>query len=550
MDNYQQSKRNIIAFLTVISGLLAMAGVLRALFHPDQIRDAISDAHLTVLAGISLVYLASLLRRGKYNAWLISLAVYLYLAVRSLAHLDERSSGSYLAVYIGAIVLPFIALGLLVVWRRCFVSRSSMASFRLALRRALIVLVAAFLYGFIGFQFFDKHDFHQEIPPFEAVHYTIDQFGLTTNYKPIPHTKRAVIFVDSLAVVSVAAAAYVVVSFFGPIRFRLAHSQRDKDDAERIIKASATTSEDFFKLWPPDKTYFFNPTRTACIAYRATRGVALSVGDPCGPKEELTGLLKDFSDFCYLNGWSRSFIHTEDHLLKTYQDLGLEAQKIGEEAVVDTTLFTTKVARSKYFRQINNRFDKLGYSCELLKPPHADAVLDRLNTISDDWLARPGRAERGFMLGYFNRDYMKMCNLFVAKDSSGSIQAFLNVVPSPKPGEANYDFLRHIQGSPGNINDFLMMHFIRQLHEDNVATLNMGLCPLSGLANQDTSKRSVVGSVLNLVYTKAGRFYSFQGLRRFKQKYEPDWKSRYIVYQGGAAGFGKTMNALLKAMTR
>ena len=190
------------------------------------------------------------------------------------------------------------------------------------------------------------------------------------------------------------------------------------------------------------------------------------------------------------------------------------------------------------------------YSCELLTPPHADEVIKRLRQISDDWLMAPGRAERGFMMGYFSQDYMQQCSIMVARDFHGQIQAFLNYVPSPVATEANYDFLRSPKGALGNINDYLMLNFINYLHQQGVPKLNMGLSPLAGLSDSKSPDRSVVDSLLNFVYTSAGRFYSFQGLTRFKSKYEPDWQPRYIVYSGGVRGLTKTLNALLKAMNR
>ena len=66
----------------------------------------------------------------------------------------------------------------------------------------------------------DDHDFHQEISPLSAAHYTIDQFGLTTPKPLVAYTKRAHVFVDSLAAISIGAVFYVAVSFFSPIRIR------------------------------------------------------------------------------------------------------------------------------------------------------------------------------------------------------------------------------------------------------------------------------------------------------------------------------------------
>ncbi len=541
--------RDAIAGATFLTGLLTLGTTLEALAHTHNARLILGDAHPTVIAGLSLIYLATLLRRGKYNAWLISVGLYMYLAVRNFWHFvlsTDRLDRPWAVIL--NLSLPTLTLLALAIYRDRFRVKSGLASFALAARRAVLVLVVTFLYGVTGFQLLDHHDFHEEISLPTSIHYTIDQFGLTTKEKPIAHTRRAVVFVDSLAVVSVTSLVYTAAALFSPIRFRLHRSQTDIEAARRIMKIYSTTSEDFFKLWPPDKAYFFNSSRTACIAYKAAHGTALAVGDPVGPPAELEGLIGDFIDYCYVNGWSPAFIHTEGRLSNLYQSYGFEMQKIGEEPIVDTEKFVEITAKDKYFRHINNKFSKAGFSVELLAPPHSDETLVRLKQISDDWLSVPGRAERGFMLGFFTPEYMQLCQLVCVRDSAGQIQAFVNRVPGPKPGEANFDFLRSAESAPGNINDYVMMNFINELYRQSVPCLNMGLSPLSGLNTSGGSDSATIAGLLKLVYAAAGRFYSFQGLRRFKDKYAPSWEPRYIVYKGGVAGFGKTMNALLRAM--
>ena len=541
--------RDLIAGATFLAGLLTLATTLDALVHVHRTHLVLGDAHLTVIAGLSLVYLATLLKRGKYNAWLVSLGVYTYLVMRNLWHFDVKEDASHrplVAAFNTA--LPALVLVLLIIYRNRFKVRSELASFGQAAKRALLVLLVAFLYGLIGFQFLDNRDFHQEISWSTSVHYTVDQFGLTTHDRPIAYTRRAVVFVDSLGAISVASLLYVAIALFSPIRFRLRHDDEAIEAARQILRSHSTTSEDFFKLWPRDKAYFFNADRTACIAYRTVRGVALAVGDPVGPANQIEALINNFMDYCYVNGWSPAFIHAETKHSELYLRLGYDIQKIGEEPLLDIRKFMEKTVKDKYFRHISSKFTKAGFSIETLKPPYDERLLARLQAISDDWLAVPGRAERGFMLGYFTPDYVQLCDIICARDVAGEIQAFINRVPSPKPDEDTFDFLRSAKGSPGNINDYLMIGFINELNKQSVATLNMGLSPLSGLNTTAKSSSAVIDNLLRLVYSAAGRFYSFQGLRRFKSKYEPQWEPRYIVYLGGVAGFGKTMNALLRAM--
>jgi phosphatidylglycerol lysyltransferase len=224
-------------------------------------------------------------------------------------------------------------------------------------------------------------------------------------------------------------------------------------------------------------------------------------------------------------------------------------QKIGEEAIVAIDHFLSTVKRDKYFRQITNRYAKLAYTTELLSPPHNQAVIDRLKTVSRDWLALPGRAERVFMMGQFNEAYLQQCPLLVARDAAGTIQAFMNLLPKiGEPTEANYDMLRHTKESPGNVNDFLLMNCIDQLHQLGFKTLNLGLCPLAGMHKTTETEKTVIDGALRFLYANGDRLYSFSGLHRFKSKYQPEWSGRYIAYKGGIRGFTRTLTALNTAM--
>lgn len=540
----------VIALGVGLTGIITIASVLLAVLHIRHGQIVSADAGATLLAGLSFIYLASLLRRGKRTAWLVAIVLYIYLLVRNLRHFDfDFGGGEYpLHFAILNILLPALVLGGLIIGWRLFNVRSELRNFTTALARAAIMLVVALLYGVIGFQLLDQRDFHQDIPLLTGAHYTIDQFDLTTTKQLEPQTKRAQLFLDSLGAISLGSVFYVGVSLFAPIRFRLSHSTRDYEDMTRLLREHPSSSEDFFKLWPRDKAYFFNPSRSAGLAYKSTSGVALVVGDPAGDKAEFGRLVTRFQEYCRVNDWEPAYVHTEAKNIPLYKSLDFDLQKIGEEAIVDTEHFVKTVMPNKYFRHIANRFEREKYVTEILEPPHNAAVLHRLYEVSNNWLGVPGRAERGFMMGYFSDVYMQQCFVMVARDQAGTIQAFINQVPSLDKDEANFDFLRHTKESLGNINDYLMLNFINYLHGQAVPQLNMGLSPLAGLKAGDEKDRSAIDGILSFTYSNASRFYSFKGLNRFKSKYEPAWEDRYIVYHGGLRGFSRTMTALMRAM--
>lgn len=41
--------------------------------------------------------------------------------------------------------------------------------------------------------------------------------------------------------------------------------------------------------------------------------------------------------------------------------------------------------------------------------------------------------------------------------------------------------------------------------------------------------------VLNYLYNHLNRFYNFQGLHEYKDKFQPRWEPRYFVYPGASA---------------
>jgi phosphatidylglycerol lysyltransferase len=541
-----------LGFLVAAHGAYILAVSLLdqiAVHHSTMLSDLSIDVPL--LLGLSLMYLGALLRRRKRTAWLVTVMAYTFYLGIGVAQLLNRDSLHEVNAHglVRVLLLPLVILCLLFIFQKDFIVRSDIQGFRFAARFVAIVLAAALVYGVAGFLLLDRSDFHEEISLSSAVHYTIDQFNITTSHPIRPYTKRAHLFVDSLSFVSLAAVGYAAIALFQPLRVRLSDQHVERKHMARLLEHYGGPSEEFFKLWPHDKQYFFDESGHSGLAFHVSRGVALCLSDPIGDEKCFPALMRDFSNLCFGNDWLPAMIHVRNTQRKLYEDYDFALQRLGQEAVLDIAHFQTDVVGQKYFRQINNKFIKNGFSCELLRPPHHQAVLDRLSVISTEWLSQGGRDERGFAMGYYSPEYLQLCETVVARDAAGTIQAFVNLVPADfDKEEATYDLLRHAAKSLGNINDFLLMNLIEQLQAGGYKRLNLGLCPLVGLDKTDDEKNALIDSVLRFAYANGDRFYSFSGLHRFKSKYEPQWRDRYVAYQGGLRGFSRTMTALMRAM--
>lgn len=537
----------LVAYVVLVYGLIIIADALvrQLRIHHGHKLDLLL---ITVpqIAGLGFMYLGILLLRRKYNAWVAAMVLFGTTFVLNVWHMGIASYSYGANDILERNILPILIMVVLWLTRDAFKVRSDMRTFQQALWISLMALLVAFLYGMGGFAFLDDRDFHHEMSLLTAAHQVIDQFGLTTDH-PIAYTRRARLFLDSLSVISFAAVGYAAVSFFEPIRVRFANQPAQRALCEQLLKEYPSDIDDFFKLWPHDKLYFFEKNNSAGLSYHVVRGVALVVGNPFGNPKYLKRLVAEFQELCFVNDWLPAFIHVDDSHRKLYEVSRLRMQKIGEEAIVDLNRFE-EVQRDKYFRQIRNRFEKLEFTTEIAQPPHSTYTIARLKEISDEWLNRPGREERGFMLGYFSEEYLQMGPLALLYDRDRQIQGFVNLVSTFHPESANYDLLRCSNSAPGNANDFLLLGLIEYLRSEGVAQLNLGLCPLAGVDKPSTDETTLIDQALRFVYANGDRFYSFSGLRRFKSKFQPDWDARYIAYQGGARNFPRILAALNRAM--
>ncbi len=542
----------MVSSLVGLYGLYVIATTLLDQFQIYRLHflnSFIIDIHL--LLGLGFVYLSILLLRRKRNAFYLALIAFAFLLGEGtnelFNHLHLR--GITVIILIRYIIMPLAVMTALALAKDEFKVKSDQAAFRSSIKLAVIVLVITLGYGVGGFMLMDKSDFHQEIGFASALHHTVDQFDLTTNTPLHPYTRRARLFMDSLSFVSVAAIIYLVISLFQPVRLRLIDQSQEREKVKALMEKYTAPSEDFFKIWPHDKHFFFNDKQDAALAYRASKGVALILADPVGNKASFKQLYKQFHEMCWANDWQPALIHIDSKYADFYKDNGYQLQLIGQEAIVDIDRFVSETCRNKYFRNIKNRFIKENYSVEILSPPHHKAVLARLKVISDEWLQKPGRTERGFVMGYYSDEYAQLCDIVVVRDAAQTILAYMNLVPSAgfNRTEATYDMLRGVKEAPPNINDFLLYQLLHSLHGRGLKKLNMGLAPLVGLDEAD-GDNSLISSVLRFAYVNGDRFYSFSGLHRFKDKYEPAWEDRYLGYKGGVRGFTKMLNALVAAM--
>jgi phosphatidylglycerol lysyltransferase len=216
--------------------------------------------------------------------------------------------------------------------------------------------------------------------------------------------------------------------------------------------------------------------------------------------------------------------------LHCYVDVGLTFVKLGEEARVDLTTFTLEGSRGKKFRQAVHRLEREQATFRVVPCEQVPGLMDRLHAISDDWLTHLAGAEKGFSLGFFEPDYIRRFPVAVIQQG-GEVVAFANMLQGADRVELSVDLMRYDRRAPKDVMDALFVHLMLWGREQGYRWFSLGMAPLSGLeASPVTPFWTRFGSFL---YEHGEAVYNFQGVRAFKEKFDPVWQPRYLAYPGG-----------------
>ncbi len=548
----------LVAGVTFLSGLVGIVQPLlaRVAAHPRLFSALVPyelyhfSKSLTTAFGFMLIYLSYNLLRKKRLAWMLALSIsalsVLVLAARSGSEhflwLPPGSPGTHLPDFSS---LPSVAaLLLLVASRKYYTVHSSIRTIRQGLTFVALALCLALSWGTLGFWLLDVRDFGINFELSDALLRTIRQFTLIGNADLVPRTRYAAGFLQSLQILGSLAAVFAAYNLFRPLEYQLATLPHEQKLVKAILEAHGRTALDWYKLLT-DKSYFFSCHHDAVIAYKTALNVAISLGDPVGPASEFPELIARFRSYCLNNGWSTAFLQTTPDYLLIYRAAGFDFLKIGEDAVVDLGIFCKKTINKKAFKAPLRKLEKEGYTLVLCQPPHAEQLLLEVESISQEWLSLPGRRERGFSLGSFDLKALQSTPIFVLKDKDGRIIAFVNQVRSYRKGEATIDMMRHRVDVPGGAMDFLFARLFLDLLQQGYSHFSLGLAALGGCSGGPGA--SLEERAVHQIYEHMNRFFSYKGLRRYKEKFDPSWEERFLVYEGKTPGLIKAAIALARA---
>jgi phosphatidylglycerol lysyltransferase len=464
----------------------------------------IEFSHLTgSVLGVAMLVLAWALRRRIDAAWGMTVIALSAGIVASLLKGLDWEEASILAVVL-VVVVPS---------RQAFHRRASLTAE--PMEPAWIISIAAALLVSLGLGLF----------AFRHVEYADQLWWRFARHADAPRFMRSSL---------VAATAILVVALMrllrtAPVEPELA-SAEELERAEMIVRAAPDTRGQLALLG--DKALIMDDANKALLMYGVEGRSWVALGDPLGDEAAGAELAWQFREMVDRHGGWPVFYEVSTERLPLYIDLGLSLLKIGEEAVVPLDTFNLDGGHRKGLRRALKDAEKKDVAFHVIPEAEAAAWIPTLKHISDSWLAEKSSREKGFSLGRFDEQYLARHPIALVTLAEKPV-AFANMWTTEKRNELSVDLMRWSHEAPPGMMDYLFIKLMLWGKEAGYRSFNLGMAPLSGLENRTLAPLwSKAGA---LVYRSGEHFYNFQGVRQYKDKFDPVWQPRYLASPGGLA---------------
>ncbi|MFN3457361.1 MAG: phosphatidylglycerol lysyltransferase domain-containing protein, partial [Novosphingobium sp.] len=295
--------------------------------------------------------------------------------------------------------------------------------------------------------------------------------------------------------------------------------------AIRRILATADRTEAMLAM-TGDKRFLISRAGDAFLMYQIEGATWVVMGDPVGAQESWEELLWQIRDMSHRQQGRLLLYEATSAVLEIAIGLGLQIVKYGEEALIDLAAFTLDTPDMRSVRKSEKVAARAGASFRIIPAAAVPVIMDELEAVSDQWLASRNGREKGFSLGFFDRAYMECFDVAVVMHE-GRVVAFANLWLTAGKEEASVDLMRHADDAPRGTMDFLFANLLLWAKAQGYRQFTMGMVPLSGIEGRRLAPAWARAAAL--VFRHGERFYGFRGLRAYKEKFCPRWRTRYLA---------------------
>ncbi|NOY38071.1 MAG: lysylphosphatidylglycerol synthetase family protein [Chlorobi bacterium] len=515
-------------FPTALLFLLGLTNILSAITPaiPERMQiltnylpvRIIEASNLFVLA-FGIILLANsyfLLRRLKPAWWLAFLISVLSL----IGHLTKGID------YEEAFLAGIVVITLLFTYKE-YVFKSIINVSRHFFYMTVLIGITIIIFNIAGFYYIEKYHFNHDFSLYDSCVALIHTWSFNDSSQIYSQTSFAKLFLIWIRISGIGLMGILAYGIFKP-KFQYTQNQPEQiNKAIELVGLYGNSPLDYFKTYFDKILFFPESPDDGFLAYKFYKGVSIVLENPVCSPEKRGDILREFEHFCSTMDYIYFIYRIPDKDIQLYKDLGMKTLPIGQEAIVNLDRFSLEGREMKSIRNAIRKAEKSGYTAKIYLPPVPDGKLQQLQQVSDEWLSANKRDELVFSQGLFKQSEVKNTTILASENSEGKIAGFLNIIPDYKKNEGTYDLIRKTNDAPNGIIDYQIIKMFEYFKSLNLHYANMGMVPITGKELDNLS----ITQALNLLSKVIHKFNDFNGLREFKEKFKPEWETRYLAYQ-------------------
>jgi hypothetical protein len=284
----QRITKNLVAGWAFLNGVLAIVislahinllGRIRGLYFTG---DSAWLAQHGIIVGVIMLYLSRHLARGEARARQI------FLLLSGI----ETIKYAVLSPHSGLMLFYMLTFIILFILRDNFDRGSVPLTWSLRFRDLYFLVSGLLVSALISLSLLDRDNRVSIITNRAANHFT--DYVTRGRGFPARHI-NSILLAHSISVFLTASLFAVLWILFRPYKVGV-RRPKDYKRAELALSRHSSSSEDFFKLWPRDKEFFWDSRHNGFIAYKIAGPVAFALADPITTRKKQ--LADNFNIWC------------------------------------------------------------------------------------------------------------------------------------------------------------------------------------------------------------------------------------------------------------
>ena len=287
-----------------------------------------------------------------------------------------------------------------------------------------------------------------------------------------------------------------------------------------------------YQIVNPGMTLWFSAAGDAVVGY-VERGLTRVVaGAPVCVPERLAEVVDEFERECMRLHRRICYFGAEARLESVLRRRADHARVLlGSQPSWNPAHWASIVAGKASLRAQLNRARNKGVTVAPI--PSDEATRDpSLRRVLDQWLGTRGLPPMHFLVEPETLTRLFDRRVFVARGATGETVAFLVASPAPAREGGGWLIEQFVRGAraPNGTVELLLDAAMRVLAAEGYEYVTLGLAPLAEHGVRLANNPVWLRVLLRWVRAHGRRFYNFEGLERFKAKFQPEeWEPVYAI---------------------